>query len=553
MPSPGPCSGVPVGLRYLLGAAGIALVTLAQAADVESAWRGLPRSGNAIPARPEKGAVALTAPPAPAGEAKATPRPSPINVVYNAVPVSEPEEAPAEEPGEPRPALAPASPPPPSVATEVAGRALYSFRATDLDLKAALAVFARANKLNIVPDRDVGGPVTVELHDLPLERVMQALLEAYDYTWKEEDGLIRVRARETKEYWVDYLRLSRKGMGVSSATLASGMSGGGGGGGGGGGTSQGGSAINLTADNAISFWTELREEIGKLLTADGRESLAINQTAGILQITDRPSALKRVTRYLESLSESVARQVEIQARIFDVTLKDQFQFGINWSHAAEAFGGVATMGGSTIVTAPAGGMPLRSPAFNFLFRGEDTTVLLEAMQEQGEVNVVSQPRIRVINNQTAMIKVGTETPFFTSRNTFIPGTANGTTTTLQEDSVNTITIGTILAITPQISSNDWVTLDIAPVLTSLVETRTSPSETTTAPVLDIKQASTLVRVKSGHTVVLGGLMQDEHAKTIRKIPFVGDIPLLGYLFRGKVDYTAKKELVISITPTVVDR
>jgi len=151
-----------------------------------------------------------------------------------------------------------------------------------------------------------------------------------------------------------------------------------------------------------------------------------------------------------------------------------------------------------------------------------------------------------------MIKVGTETPFFTSRTTTIPGTTAGTTTQLQEDAVQTITIGTILAITPQISSNDWVTLDVAPVLTSLVETRTSPSKATTAPVLDIKQASTLVRVRSGTTIVLGGLMQDEHGKTTKKIPLLGDIPLLGYLFRGKVDFTAKKELVISITPTIVD-
>ena len=97
-----------------------------------------------------------------------------------------------------------------------------------------------------------------------------------------------------------------------------------------------------------------------------------------------------------------------------------------------------------------------------------------------------------------------------------------------------------------------MTLDISPVLTSLVETRISPSENTTAPVLDIKQASTLVRVRSGTTIVLGGLMQDEDATTTRKVPLVGDVPLLGYLFRGKVHYKAKKELVISITPTIVE-
>lgn len=472
----------------------------------------------------------------------------PVNVVLNAVPSDVP----------PAPLAAEAQPSTPAVSTAPAAdampvstdRTLYSFRATDLELKAALAMFARANNLNIVPDREVTGQVTVDVRDLPLRKLMQSLLEAHDYVWEYEDGLIRVRAKETREFWIDYLRLSRKGMGSSSATLASGMGGGGGGGGGGG--NSGGSAINLTADNQVNFWTELKEEVVRLLTADGKESMAINMTAGILQITDRPSALKRVQRYLESLSGSVARQVEIQARIFDVTLRDQFQFGINWSHAAEAFGGVASMGGSTIVSSAVGGGTVRDAAFSFLFQNDDTQVLMEALQEQGEVNVISQPRIRVVNNQTAMIKVGTETPFFTSRTSYLPGPDGTVGTTLQQDEVNTITVGTILAITPQISSNEWVTLDIAPVLTSLVEERESYSKSTTAPVLDIKQASTLVRVKNGSTVVIGGLMQDEIGKTVRKIPLLGDIPLLGYLFRGKVDYSAKKELVISITPVIVE-
>ncbi len=524
------------------------LLILGLAADASAATSPSTRRSKARAAQstPSKGAVSLTeSQPAPEATV-ALPPPTPVSLVQNAITIPDtPSPDPIPAPGQ---AVRITSSPAPDVGARIQDVKLYSFHAVDLELKAALALFARANGLNIVPDHDVTGQVTLDVQDLPLKRLMQALLEAHDFSWSSEDGLIRVRARESREFWIDYLRLSRKGMGTSSATLASGMSGGDGGGGG----SSGGSSVNLTADNAVNFWVELKEELIRLLTPAGRDSIAINMTAGVLQITDRPSALKRVTRYLENLSGSVARQVDIQARIFDVTLRNQFQFGIDWGHAAEAFGGVATMGGSTIITAPVGGATVRDTAFSFLFKNENTRVLLEALEEQGDVNVVSQPRIRVVNNQTAMIKVGTETPFFTSRTTTIPGTTAGTTTQLQEDAVQTITIGTILAITPQISSNDWVTLDVAPVLTSLVETRTSPSEATTAPVLDIKQASTLVRVRSGTTIVLGGLMQDERAKTTKKVPVLGDIPLLGYLFRGQLDYTAKKELVISITPTIVE-
>src|SRR6185436_1060377 len=122
------------------------------------------------------------------------------------------------------------------------GKTLYSFSADAMELKAALAAFARANNLNIVPDNDVAGNVTLDVRDLPLQQMMRALLEAADCTWREESGLIRVRNTETKTFTVDYLRMSRKGMGNNSAMLSSGSSQGGQGGqgGGGGGMSGGG-------------------------------------------------------------------------------------------------------------------------------------------------------------------------------------------------------------------------------------------------------------------------------------------------------------------------
>src|SRR6185369_8209745 len=190
-------------------------------------------------------------------------------------------------------------------------KTLYSFHAENLELKSALALFARANKLNIVPDSDVTGQVTMDVQDLPLELMMQALLEAHDVTWSEQGRLIRVRTAETRMFNVDYLRLSRKGMGKNIATLGSGASGGGGGGqggqggGGGGGGGQGGgggggvstvgsvfgvgsSSVDLTADNPIDFWKEMTEEIGFMLTPAGKSSMSINRTAGIIQITGPP-------------------------------------------------------------------------------------------------------------------------------------------------------------------------------------------------------------------------------------------------------------------------
>src|SRR5262245_44520542 len=112
------------------------------------------------------------------------------------------------------------------------GKTLYSFRAEGLDLKTALALFARANNLNIAPDEDVIGQVTLDVHDLPLSRMLAPLLEAHDFNWTDEDGLIRVRAMETRQFAVDYLRLTRSGKGASSVTLSSATTGTGGGAGG---------------------------------------------------------------------------------------------------------------------------------------------------------------------------------------------------------------------------------------------------------------------------------------------------------------------------------
>lgn len=471
---------------------------------------------------------------------------------------------------------------------DAADKKLYSFKASNLDLQNALALFAQANELNIVPDGDVTGTVTLDVRDLPLEAIMRALLEANDYSWSLENGLIRVRAHTTKTFSVDYLRLKRSGTGSSSATLGSGGGGGGGGAGGGGagagggggaaggggggagggaggagggGGASGGSSVSLTADNEIDFWTELRTELEKMLTAKGKETLAINMTAGIIQVTDRPAGLKRLESYLKSLNQTIHRQVDIEARLYDVTLNDQFQFGVDWNVVASKIagttipGGLASFAGNTQILSGAGGFSAIPGTFTGTFDGGDPNVaanaMLDALQEQGEVQVISKPRLRTMNNQTAMIKVGTDTPFFSSTQTIIPN-ATADNTTLDQDQVQSITVGTILTITPQISHDKWVTLDISPVLTSLLETKEAPSGRTTAPVLDIKQASTLIRVRDGSTIVLGGLIQTSTAQKRRKVPVMGDIPLVGELFTGRFDAMQKRELVIFITPRIVE-
>jgi len=369
--------------------------------------------------------------------------------------------------------------------------------------------------------------------------------------------------------------------------MGGGMGGGAGGGAGGsqGAIGYGSSSINLTAHNPIDFWKELKTELSSLLTEPGKQSLAMNMTAGLVEVTDRPSVLKKVERYLKDVDKSIHRQVDIEARLYSVTLNNQFQFGIDWVHVAEAYGGSLGFGGATLPVANGGSQIANSAVgglstfpnvgtansttagnnlSTLVFQNFNTAAAVNALQQQGKVEVISKPRVRTLNNQTALIKVGEDMPFFNPSITYLP-VANGSSGTTLVPEVQTlvtsITIGTILSLTPQISDDDWISLDIAPVLTSLNAVVSAPSANgssggsggsgTTAPDLQTKQASTLVRVRDGTTVVLGGLIQTQVAKNLTKIPLLGDIPLLGKLFTGTYDSKQKQELVIFVTPHII--
>ncbi|MEZ5325093.1 MAG: secretin N-terminal domain-containing protein [Verrucomicrobiales bacterium] len=450
--------------------------------------------------------------------------------------------------------------------TNSAGDQLYSFRASDLDIQEALALFARAYKLNIVPDPDVRGSITVDLHNLPLEQVMEAFLSAHGFHWEEANELIRVHRMQTEIFTIDYPRMVRTGDGYSSASLggggSSGGAGGGGGGSGGGGAGGGGGAsggggTNITQQDSIDFWTELETQLKSIASKDGK--LMIDKMSGILQVTERPDVLKNISEFLAKMQRRVRRQVDIEAKIYEVTLNRQFQLGVDWSLIIERadLDLLSGIDGMTSVRNPMGGAIPRDPSIIASLvkndRNGQLSATINALQEQGNVKAVSQPRLRSLNNQMAVIKVGTEQPFFSSNSGFITGTTAAPGGTFENTSFEMITVGTILSITPQISDDDQITLDVSPVITSLVGTESAGGNSvTTAPVLDVKQSSSLVRVHDGETIVIAGLIQEKTTRSVKGIPVLGSIPLLGRAFRGNTDTKSQTELVIFLTPTIIE-
>jgi MSHA biogenesis protein MshL len=443
----------------------------------------------------------------------------------------------------------------------------YTFSAKELEIKEALALFARSHHLNIVPDPDVTGTVTVEFQDLPLDKSMEAILGAFGYYAEIDRGLIRVRKTKTTVFTIDYIRLVRAGNGSSSANVTSGTSaggmiggssggGGGGAGPGGAGGGQDGASVTISHNDSIRFWEELETELKTLVSPEAK--MAVNRMSGQILLTDSQENVERVGHYLEAIKKTLHRQVDIEARIYEVLLDDEFHLGIDWQNVNRQVQNyvLSTGGGMTgiptsrwIVDNPIGGYTPGAPTVSLALTKGDEQVVVQALKEQGDLEVVSQPRIRTMNNQAALIKVGSDKPFFRQSSVVITGT--GPSQVATDTEVQIITIGTILSITPQISDDGWITMDISPVITRLVDTVEGP-DGTTAPETDIKQTSSLVRVRDNQTVVIGGLIANENAKTVRKVPLLGDIPWLGKLFQGVFTKKRKVELVIFITPTIVE-
>ncbi len=430
---------------------------------------------------------------------------------------------------------------------------LYSFVAENMPIGKAVELFARSYDLNMLVDNDVTGNISINFRSLPFNQAMSALLSSMGYYWQSNNNLIRVRSWETRLFNVNYIRLKRTSNSESSAQVSSGSEGSSGG------NEQAGE-IKIEQENEIEFWDELEKELALLVSEEGR--LVINKVAGTIQITDRHPRVEEVAYYIKDINSAIGRQVKIEIKILEVTLNKDFSLGVDWSRvgnsAVDGFGSNLNL--NNIISAPTGPGIALQPTLNLSSNdttssGISVTSVISALEEQGEVQVISQPHIRTLNNQSALIKVGTDRTFFRrERNTETTEVGQEATVT---DVPQVVTEGIVLSITPQISKDGWVMMDVSPVVTrvaSVSEARdpTSGEVTSTAPNLDVRQSSSLIRAFNGETVVIGGLIQTQESKTNRGVPGVKDIVGVGKLFEGDYTSTIKKELIIFLTPTLVD-
>lgn len=429
---------------------------------------------------------------------------------------------------------------------------LYSFHAIDIPIVDALRLFARDNSLNVILDKGLTGNVTVDFDDIPLDDAMDAILDAQGYSWEKQGRLLKVSKFTTRIFEVDYLRLSRAAGGKNSSGEF-GMSESGGSGS----SSVGkGTEFEIQQNDTLDFWTELQQQLQTIIGEDG--SVVGNKTAGVFVVSSYKKKVDEVAQFLRSVRYGSLRQVTLEARIYELALDDTKRLGIDWKNLTSdigKYGGVANL----LTGASAFNNGVSNTNIVISSPGGERAVI-NALEEQGDLSIVSQPRITTLNNQSAQIKVATDTPFFVqTQAATVIGTGDNTREVPAQFEQRNVTLGLVLHVTPQISSDGWVAMDVSPVITRQVGRTAFPatsSEETDInpdsgpPIVDVRQTSVMVRARSGDTVVLGGLIQEEEEERVNSVPLLGDLPWVGGLFRSTDTEKIKKELVIFITPLV---
>jgi len=444
-------------------------------------------------------------------------------------------------------------------------RAVPALRFDNAPLPAALRVLGRTSQTTILAEPDLAGKITVELPAANLRTMLTSLTGPLGFYFEESGGTLMVRRLKTVLYPIDYPQLTRSGSGSASITLGGANNGNPGTGPvttlaaqqsqspGANGLAADATQISISQENQTTFWTTLEAELRSMLK-DG-DGLVLNRFSGVAQVTAPVARHEVVRAFIELVNHRITQQVEIEARLVEVTLHDEQKLGVDWDLATGPFRGSTTIAaGAPVDVTGVGGTLLSANTFSANLGIGRASAVINALKQQGDLKTVAQPRLRTLNNQTAVIKIGEDRPFFRlqqSTSFQTTGTTSPVNQTQENFSVSTITIGTILAVTPQIDGNGIITLDVLPAITRLQSIVTSPDGRQTAPVTEVKQVSTIVRLKDGETAVIGGLISEDSGESTRAVPILGAVPVVGRAFKSKATLRNRTELVIFLTPRLI--
>ena len=447
---------------------------------------------------------------------------------------------------------------------------------------------------------DVKGTLSVTLRGVTVSEALEAIRDVYGYDFKIEGRRITIYAPtlQTRIFNVNYpnsqrtgsseLRVSsgagqttNNGGGTSSSTSNSSSSSNGSGA-----TGQRVGGSRVATSSQTDFWQELADAVRGLVgTGEGRNVITSPQ-AGIMAVRGMPEELRQVEKFLKAAQLAVERQVMLEAKVVEVELRDGFQSGIDWSalkNGGGQTGAMGVLGGNTTSNTLVSGVQANLPGFaaagaalladtvslpaagsglfGLAFATDGFQAVLGFLETRGDVQILSSPRIATLNNQKAVLKVGTDEYFVTGvsggSTTAATATAATATSTLPTIALTSFFSGISLDVTPQIDDGTNITLHVHPSVTTVTE-KTKQVDLGSIgnyrfPMASssVNETDTLVRIQDGQIVAIGGLMQMESNRKSSGLPGTTDIPFISSLFGNKAATGRKKEVIVLIKPTII--
>lgn len=475
----------------------------------------------------------------------------------------------------------------------------FDVAANAVDARVFFPSLVKGTPFSVAVHPDVQGRISLSLKGVTLSEALQVIEDLYGYEVSHEGKVLKVfpSGMRTETFPVNYLYMERMGVSLTSVTSGrisdnnnnnnnngnnnNGSNGnnafdsGGANNNGVNGNNTNGNNTNGTfiqSRNKTDFWGELKETLESLIGGTGNNrSVVVTPQAGLVTVRALPGELRQVREFLATAETHLQRQVILEAKVLEVILSDGYQQGIQWDRLLSDGGvesitdgmtgaydrrghsvdvGFGTSGGNfgNQITSILGGMT------SLKLSGADFSTMITLLDTQGDVDVLSSPRVTASNNQKAVIKVGKDEYFVTDvSSTTVAGT---TPVTSPEVELTPFFSGIALDVTPQIDGQGNVLLHVHPSVidvkeqTKTIKISNSDLELPLAQ-SDIRESDTVIKAMSGDVVVIGGLMKSESLELVSKVPLLGDIPFLGEAFTNRSQSVRKTELVILLKPTVV--
>lgn len=334
-----------------------------------------------------------------------------------------------------------------------------------------------------------------------------------------------------------------------------------------------GSNSLLTAQSLTDFWAELENSLKLILSVQTApkktessliSGYSFHKQAGLVSVRGTDRQHQAVDAYLTQLKKLVSTQIVIEAKIVEVTLSDEFKSGINWTllrHGPNRdFSTTTPIGPLTKGNTFDPSMFLEKNVFTLAFSDRGFSVIARFMEQFGTVRTLSNPRLTILNNQPALLKVAKNEVFFQVEMDYVYASGEKPDVQTMTSQIQTIPIGLVMTVHPSVNmETEEITLTLRPTVSRIVETRDDPSVAiqskntvqSAIPVVQVREMDSVLKIRSGEAIVMGGLMEDSVTNVESKVPVAADIPLLGALFRSNDNQRHLTELVIFLRATLV--